>query len=99
MPRTVDDLWPALPYLEWQDTYDPVFANRCWRILAQIEAVLTRARCDFVGKASPTHFFYSHEVISHGFWPGGAPAPEPVFCADLAKWDRPALERLPRSGE
>ena len=22
---------------------------------------------------------YSHEVISHGFWPGGAPLPEPVF--------------------
>jgi hypothetical protein len=24
---------------------------------------------------------YSHEVISHGFWPGGAPLPEPVFYA------------------
>jgi hypothetical protein len=22
---------------------------------------------------------YSHEVISHGFWPGGGPLPEPVF--------------------
>ena len=22
---------------------------------------------------------YSHEVISHGFWPGGAPVLEPVF--------------------
>jgi hypothetical protein len=22
---------------------------------------------------------YSHEVISHGFWPGGGPVPEPVF--------------------
>jgi hypothetical protein len=22
---------------------------------------------------------YSHEVISHGFWPGGGPIPEPVF--------------------
>ena len=22
---------------------------------------------------------YSHEVISHGFWPGGPPVPEPVF--------------------
>jgi hypothetical protein len=99
---------------------------------------------------------YSHEVISHGFWPGGASVPEPVFyayavpappgledvsvrpegafyhrelgefllpyeavrtadspeaqihafidstyqhAADLAKWDRPALERLPVSGE
>ena len=24
---------------------------------------------------------YSHEVISHGFWPGGAELPEPVFYA------------------
>jgi len=24
---------------------------------------------------------YSHEVISHGFWPGGGPMPEPVFYA------------------
>jgi hypothetical protein len=24
---------------------------------------------------------YSHEVISHGFWPGGAPVLEPVFYA------------------
>jgi hypothetical protein len=90
-------------------SYNPVFANRCWRILAQVEAVLTRSRCEFVGKASPAHFFwgsfdlaltrfsgrpappregpafmreaYSHEVISHGFWPGGGPVLEPVFYA------------------
>ena len=24
---------------------------------------------------------YSHEVISHGFWPGSAPLPEPAFYA------------------
>jgi hypothetical protein len=93
-------------------SYDPVFANRCWRVLAQVEDVLTRSRCSFVGKASPAHFFwgsfdlaltrfsgrsappregpafmreaYSHEVISHGFWPGGAPMPEPVFYAYAA---------------
>jgi len=93
-------------------SYDPVFANRCWRILAQVETVLTRSRCGFIGKASPTHFFwgsfdlavtrfsgrpappregpafmreaYSHEVISHGFWPGGPPVLEPVFYAYAA---------------
>jgi hypothetical protein len=27
---------------------------------------------------------YSHEVISHGFWPGGPPLPEPVFYAYAA---------------
>jgi Family of unknown function (DUF5996) len=89
--------------------YDPEYAQRCWRILVQVERVLTAARCEFYGKISPVHFFwggfdlavtrfsgrlappregpafmreaYSHEVISHGFWPGGAPLPEPVFYA------------------
>ncbi len=91
------------------DSYDPVYANRCWRILAQIEEVYTRGRCSFVGKCSPAHFFwggfdlavtrfsgrpappregpafmreaYSHEVISHGFWPGSGPVLEPAFYA------------------
>ena len=27
---------------------------------------------------------YSHEVISHGFWPGGGPVPQPVFYAYAA---------------
>jgi hypothetical protein len=93
-------------------SYDPEFANRCWRILTAVEAVLTRSRCRFVGKASPAHFFwgsfdlaltrfsgrpappregpwfqreaYSHEVISHGFWPGGPSLPEPVLYAYAA---------------
>jgi hypothetical protein len=88
-------------------TYDPEYARRCWRILVQIERVLTAARCEFYGKISPVHFFwgafdlavtrfsgrpapprdgppfmreaYSHEVISHGFWPGAPALPEPVF--------------------
>lgn len=89
--------------------YDPAYAQRVWRILVQTERVMTTARCDFVGKASPAHFFwggfdlaltrfsgrrappregpafmrdaYSHEVISHGFWPGSGPLLEPAFYA------------------
>jgi Family of unknown function (DUF5996) len=90
-------------------SYDPVWANRFWRILARVEDVFTRGRCAFVGKCSPAHFFwgsfdlavtrfsgrrapprdgpafmrdaYSHEVISHGFWPGSGPVLEPAFYA------------------
>jgi hypothetical protein len=89
--------------------YDPVFANRFWRIVAQIDELLTEARCGFVGKCSPAQFFwgsfdlaltrfsgrsapvpsgpafvrdaYSHEVISHGFWPGSGPLLEPALYA------------------
>jgi hypothetical protein len=90
-------------------SYDPELANRFWRILVQIEEVLTKERCTFVGKCSPAHFFwgafdlaltrfsgrlaparegpafmreaYSHEVISHGFWPGSGAVSEPSFYA------------------
>ena len=90
-------------------SYDPVLANRCWRILSQVGQVFEGTRCDFVGKCSPVHFFwgafdlavtrfsgrpappregpafmreaYSHEVISHGFWFGSGPVLEPAFYA------------------
>jgi Family of unknown function (DUF5996) len=88
-------------------SYDPEYANRCWRILVQVERALNASRCQFLGKCSPVHFFwgafdlavtrfsgrlappregpafmreaYSHEVISHGFWPGSGPVLEPSF--------------------
>jgi Family of unknown function (DUF5996) len=90
-------------------SYDPVFANRFWRIVVQLDELFTEARCGFVGKCSPAHFFwgsfdlaltrfsgrpapaasgpafvrdaYSHEVISHGFWPGSGPLLEPALYA------------------
>lgn len=94
-------------------SYEPADANRFWRILVEVERVLSLARCRFVGKASPAHFFwgsmdlaltrfsgrpanpppqgpafmrdaYSHEVISHGFWPGSPPVLEPAFYAYAA---------------
>jgi hypothetical protein len=93
-------------------SYDPAAANSLWRIFVSCERVLTAARCEFVGKASPAHFFwggfdialsrfsgrpaparegpafmreaYSHEVISHGFWPGSGPVSEPAFYAYCA---------------
>jgi len=89
--------------------YDPLYANRFWRILVEVKRVFLAARCRFIGKASPVNFFwgsfdlaltrfsgrpappregpafmrdaYSHEVISHGFWPGSAPVLEPAFYA------------------
>ena len=39
-------------------TYDPEHANRLWRILVQVERVFTAARCQFIGKCSPVHFFW-----------------------------------------
>ena len=38
--------------------YDPEYANRCWRILAQADRVLRVFRSRFLGKASPVHLFW-----------------------------------------
>ena len=90
--------------------YDRQWANAFWRALASMWPVFEDFRCQFVGKASPVHFFwgsfdlaatrfsgrpmpepiaddammreaYSHECISHGWWPGGGPVQEAAFYA------------------
>ncbi len=90
-------------------SYDRDAAQRFFRVLSQVARVMTESRCEFVGKASPVHFFwgsfdlavtrfsgrpaperdgpafmreaYSHEVISHGFWPGNEAVPHAAFYA------------------
>jgi hypothetical protein len=112
MPGEIAD---AIPFD--QDTapraYDGDQAERFWRALLQADRVLKLFRTAFLGKASPTHFFwgsfdlavtrfsgrpapphpggiphlpdavareaYSHEVSSAGFWPGGPGKEEAVF--------------------
>ena len=39
-------------------SYVPVYANRFWRILLQVDTVLKRYRSPFLGKSSPVHFFW-----------------------------------------
>lgn len=45
-----------------QDTvhasYDPLYAERFWRILVSLQPVLQEFRGRFIGKNSPTHFFW-----------------------------------------
>jgi hypothetical protein len=38
--------------------YDPEYAQRFWRIIAQTSLVLTEFRSRFIGKVSPVHFFW-----------------------------------------
>jgi hypothetical protein len=39
-------------------TYDPEWANSLWRVLVQTRNVFERFRGEFIGKASPVHFFW-----------------------------------------
>jgi hypothetical protein len=55
-------------------TYDPEHANRFWRVLVLVERVLSDARCPFVGKASPAHFFWGGFDLALSRF-SGRPAP------------------------
>jgi hypothetical protein len=39
-------------------SYDPVYANRFWRILVSVDTAFKEFRGRYVGKASPVHFFW-----------------------------------------
>jgi hypothetical protein len=39
-------------------SYDPMYAERFWRILLQVNRVLSEFRTSFIGKCSPVHFFW-----------------------------------------
>ena len=38
--------------------YDPEYAQRVWRILAQANRILSEFSFRFIGKVSPVHFFW-----------------------------------------
>lgn len=39
-------------------SYDPIYAQRFWRILIQVHRVFCEFRTAFIGKCSPVHFFW-----------------------------------------
>lgn len=60
-------IWPvpvemaeAIPFTEQQDPvpYDADAAQRCWRIIAQVDRILRQFRGRFLGKCSPVHFWW-----------------------------------------
>jgi hypothetical protein len=89
--------------------YDAEYAQRCWRAMLSADTAFQEFRARFLGKSSPSHFFwggfdlavtrfngrrspekiedwlereaYSHELISAGFWPGGSGVDGAAFYA------------------
>ena len=39
-------------------SYDPDYVHRFWRVLLQADRIFTQFRSQFLGKASPVHFFW-----------------------------------------
>jgi hypothetical protein len=73
-PNEVED---ATPFAEDQKhcSYDPEYANRFWRILSESDRVFTKFRARFVGKASPSHFFWGAMDLAVTRF-SGRPAPK-----------------------
>jgi hypothetical protein len=57
MPVEIPD---AIPFEQDRThaSYDPEYVARFWRILVQADRVLKQFRAQFLGKASPVHFFW-----------------------------------------
>jgi hypothetical protein len=66
--------------------YDPVYAERFWRVLMQGDRVMKAFRARFIGKVSPVHFFWgSFDLAVTRF--SGRRAPPPTGKApNLANW-------------
>jgi hypothetical protein len=56
-------------------SYDPLYAQRFWRILTQTATVMERYRSPFLGKSSPVHFFWGSFDLALTFF-SGRRAPE-----------------------
>ena len=54
------EIMDAIPFEQDRThaSYDPVHANRFWRVLVSTHEVLSHFRTGFLGKASPVHFFW-----------------------------------------
>jgi len=65
-------------------SYDPLYAQRWWRILTQTQSVMQRFRAPFVGKSSPVHFFWGSFDLAVTLF-SGRRAPE-----------RPGADRMTR---
>lgn len=55
-----NEVEPAIPFAEdyVHAAYDGEAVRRFWRILLQVDRVFTKFRAGFLGKSSPSHFFW-----------------------------------------
>ena len=66
--------------------YRPEIAERLWRILLIADMALKRFRGDFVGKASPAHFFWGSFDLAMTRFSGRAAPEHPGGIPNLADW-------------
>jgi hypothetical protein len=66
--------------------YDPAYARRFWRVLLDADRVFTAFRSQFIGKASPVHFFWGSFDLAVTRFSGRPAPPHPGVAPNLANW-------------
>jgi Family of unknown function (DUF5996) len=85
MPCEIPD---AVPF-EKDDVhaaYDGAYARQFWRVLLQIHGVFNAFRSQFVGKASPVHFFWGSFDLAVTRFSGRIAPPHPGVAPHVANW-------------
>jgi hypothetical protein len=74
-----DEVSDPIPFAEdtVHRTYEPEWANRFWRVLAQVDLVLKDHRSRFRGRTSPVHFFWGTFDLALTRFSGRAVQPPP----------------------
>lgn len=67
-------------------SYDAEYANRFWRVLAQVHRVFTDFRARFIGKCSPVHFFWGATDLAVTRFSGRTAPPHPGGVPNLPDW-------------
>jgi hypothetical protein len=74
-----DEVSDPIPFAEdkvhW--AYEPGWANRFWRVLAQVDVVLKEHRSRFRGRSSPVHFFWGTFDLAYTRFSGRPAEPPP----------------------
>ena len=66
--------------------YDPEYAQRFWRILVQVDRVMTLFRSQFIGKSSPVHFFWGSFDLAVTRFSGRRAPKHPGGVPNMADW-------------
>ncbi len=66
--------------------YDPVYANRFWRVLVQADRVFKMFRTRFIGKCSPVHFFWGAADLAITRFSGRRAPEHPGGVPNLPDW-------------
>ena len=67
-------------------SYDADAAQRCWRILARADRVLKQFRGRFLGKSSPSHFWWGGFDLACTRFSGHPAPPHPGGIPNLPDW-------------